>query len=216
VSLVTRWAELVTRLPPRWADAQALLELAAPSQADRATALLAPLQPVRPAQATLSFRVAADGSGPSPAQAERALGLLDREGIGGTLAFASTSAAPEPAAPAQPARSLAAQWQAALETLPGDWSDLLGEARLDSSDYLERAALAMSPINPRRDGDRLALQFRSARRAGYGASPEMVRRCLARCDEQGVVGSVHVLRALSDTRLVQTQGPVWAIGGRTV
>ena len=52
--------------------------------------------------------------------------------------------------------------------------------------------------------------------AGYGASPGMVRRCLERCDEDGIAGRVHVLRALSDTRPVQTQGPVWQIAGRTV
>jgi hypothetical protein len=100
--------------------------------------------------------------------------------------------------------------------LPGDWSDLLGEIELDSSDYLERAALCLSPINPRRHGARFALRFRCARVAGYGASPEMVRRCLERCDEIGVTGSVSVLRVLSDTQPVLTQGPVWQISGQTV
>jgi len=44
----------------------------------------------------------------------------------------------------------------------------------------------------------------------------MVRRCLERCDEAGIRGSVRVLRVLSDTRPVQTQGPVWQLSGRTV
>jgi hypothetical protein len=44
----------------------------------------------------------------------------------------------------------------------------------------------------------------------------MARRCFERCDGESIRGSVSVLRALSDTKLVQTQGPVWIMGGRTV
>jgi hypothetical protein len=62
----------------------------------------------------------------------------------------------------------------------------------------------------------MRLQFRSASRFGYGASPGMVRRCLERCDAAGITGSVEVLRVLSDTRPVGTQGPVWQIEGRMV
>ena len=62
----------------------------------------------------------------------------------------------------------------------------------------------------------MQLQFRCARRFGYGASPGMVRRSLERCDEAGITGRVEVLRVLSDTRPVGTQGPVWHIGGRMV
>ncbi len=100
--------------------------------------------------------------------------------------------------------------------MPSDWSDLLGEVELDSSDYLEPGALNMAPINPRRIGDTLRLQFRSASRFGYGASPGMVRRCLERCDAAGMTGRVTVLRVLSDTHPVGTQGPVWQIDGRMV
>ena len=42
----------------------------------------------------------------------------------------------------------------------------------------------------------------------------MVRRCLARLDEEGIPGEVRVLRALSDTHPVGTQGPVWYVGGK--
>jgi hypothetical protein len=44
----------------------------------------------------------------------------------------------------------------------------------------------------------------------------MVRRCLARLDEQGIRGTVRILRVLSDTQPVATQGPVWNIGGAAV
>ena len=44
----------------------------------------------------------------------------------------------------------------------------------------------------------------------------MVRRCLARLDEDGIPGEVRVLRALSDTHPVGTQGPVWYVEGKAV
>ncbi len=193
------------------------LRLGNPSQFDRAAALLGPLQAHRAPDGTLAFRVAIDGSGPTLALAGRAIELADRERIAGTLELVSTGLTAVAATPERaPEQSLPESWDAVLGTLPADWSDLLGEVELSSSDYLERAALHLSPINPRRDGDRFALRFRCARLAGYGASPGMVRRSLERCHAEGIAGRVHVLRALSDTRPVQTQGPVWQIAGRTV
>jgi hypothetical protein len=44
----------------------------------------------------------------------------------------------------------------------------------------------------------------------------MAARCLERCDQDGMTGEVEVLRVLSDTNPVGTQGPVWLIGGRSV
>jgi hypothetical protein len=43
-----------------------------------------------------------------------------------------------------------------------------------------------------------------------------VRRCLERLDESNIRGVVRVLRALSDTHPVATQGPVWYVGGKAV
>ena len=221
VRLVRQWNDLVARLPAGWVDAQVRFHLRDASQLDRAATLLGPLQATRSSDASLAFRVASDGSGPSAAMAERLFDRVGLEKIAGTIELASSAAgAPEPvkapAAAAPVAQRLPESWAAALATLPADWSDLLGEIELGSSDYLEPAALHVSPINPRRDGARFALRFRCARTAGYGASPGMVRRCLERCDEHGIVGAVHVLRVLSDTHSAQTQGPVWQISGRTV
>jgi len=227
--LVRQWRDLVGRLPAGWVDAQVRFHLRDASRLERAAALLGPLQATRSSETSLTFRVASDGSGPSAAMAERLFDRVGLEKIAGTIELtSSTTAAPEAAAPAAAAaaqiqapqsllaESLPVSWAAALATLPADWSDLLGEIELDSSDYVERAALCLSPINPRRDGTRSAFRFRCARQAGYGASPGMVARCLERCDAIGVVGSVSVLRALSDTRPVLTQGPVWQISGQTV
>jgi hypothetical protein len=104
-----------------------------------------------------------------------------------------------------------------LEPVPADWSDLVCALELDSSADLDRAAVLVEPLNPLQEGTgRPTLRFRAARSAGYGAAPQMVRRCLERLDEAAIGGRVRVVQALSDTRLVQTQGPVWYVGGRTV
>jgi hypothetical protein len=51
---------------------------------------------------------------------------------------------------------------------------------------------------------------------GYGVSPEMARRCLERCDAARIQGRVSILRAVSGSRHVGTQGPVWLDGGKTL
>jgi len=193
-----------------WAEARIRVTLEEPERADRAAQLLAPLQPYRAARDTLTLRVIGHGDG-----VRRLLERLDEERIRGSLALISSDPVEDPTV-APPRPSLRESWLSALATLPPDWSDVLAEVELDSSDWLDRAAVNMVPMNPRRDRARLAFRFRSARSYGYGAAPEMVARCLARCDEDGIRGSVHVLRALSDTQPVYTQGPVWQFGGRTV
>ena len=76
--------------------------------------------------------------------------------------------------------------------------------------------MQLAPVNPRRVPPGATLRFRCAATFGYGASPGMVKRCLERCDEKGIRGTVRVVRVLCDTRPVATQGPVWHMGGRTV
>lgn len=114
------------------------------------------------------------------------------------------------------AASLARRWDAALVTLPSDWSSLHCELEVKSSDYLDRTALLCAPLNPSRVPSQLAFAFRCAAREGYGAAPAMVRRCLERLDAEGITGDVRVLRVLSDVASVGTQGPVWLVGGRIV
>lgn len=180
----------------------------------RAAALLGPLMPGR-AGRELRFFAARRGSGPSPLAVSRALAHLDEAGIGGELSLVTAEEAP-PTEHAQDPRALAETWDARLETLPSDWSDLYVEIELTSSDDLEPAALALAPVNPARYGGTPGFRFRCARRFGYGASPEMVRRCFARLDERGIRGELRILRALSDTQPVATQGPVWYLGGNAV
>jgi hypothetical protein len=206
VSLAEQWEALRNG----WSDARIRVTVEEPERADRAAQLLGPLQPIRPAPGVLTFSVVGHSD-----VVRRLLERLDAERIHATLEVVDSDPIVVPR-PAKPQPTLRESWEAALATLPADWSDLLGEVELGSSDWIDKAAVNMVPMNPRRDGVRLAFRFRSARRHGYGAAPEMVARCLARCDDDGIRGTVLVLRALSDTNPVSTQGPVWQLDGKTV
>jgi hypothetical protein len=100
--------------------------------------------------------------------------------------------------------------------LPPDWSDLYAEVELTSSDYIEPGALRLSPLNPTRPDARPLFRFRAARKFGYGASPEMLRRCLERLDEAGIAGALRILNVVSDSHPAKTQGPVWYAAGKVI
>ena len=213
VALVGEWRAIERGLPEGWATARLRLRVEDRSQYERAAAALTPLAPGR-GVGELQFVVTRPGVGPGSEALVRALRRLDALRVRGSLEL--VTAAEAEAAPAETRASLAAAWDSEVATLPPDWSDVHAEVELRSSDYLERAALLTAPLNPTRPGKSLALRFRCARNYGYGASPTMVRRCLARLDEEGIRGGVHILRALSETRAFATQGPVWYVSGKAV
>jgi hypothetical protein len=214
VGLVEQWRRIEARLPAGWTEARLRLRVADADSFDRAAWLLGPANPLRTGR-ELRFEAHRAGRFPSPELVRRLLRRLDEERIGGSLdLLAAEQAAPAPEAATAP--SLVAAWEDQLARLPEDWSDLFVELRLLSSDFLERAALDLAPVNPSSFGDRQTLRFRVARRFGYGASPGVVRACLARCDRDRIRGTITVLRALSETQPVATQGPVWYAGGRVV
>ncbi len=209
--LVWQWGELERSLPADWAEVQ-LVVTVPERDADRSAALLGNLNPLRHANTLRLFVPRTGNLGPHALR--RALLRLDREGIDGTIELAGTTEAEIPLEESQ--TKLEDAWNAALLTLPDDWSDLFAELALRSSDHLEHGALLAAPLNPTRVGSTLALRFRVARRYGYGASPGVVRRCLARLDAEEMPGELEVLHVLSDTHNVATQGPVLRIGGRSV
>jgi hypothetical protein len=215
MSLVGQWQAIEQDLPEGWDEARLRLDLADESDSERAAALLGPANPGRRG-AMISVSVARR-HWPSPELVARLLRLLDREGIQGELHAVTSTEAPAAAAPAPPEkRAFLSVWEDELAALPEDWSDLYAEIELDSSDYLDRAALLLAPLNPSRYGSKPGFRFRAASRFGYGASPQMAQRCLERLDQEDIRGTVRVLWALSDTRPVQTQGPVWYTGGKSV
>ncbi len=213
VRLVEQFNAIEHELPDEWAAARLRLAVADDGRCDRASALLSPANPGRLGK-NIRFTAARRGAGTGPEAVRRLLGRLDQEGIAGDLSLVGADEAP--AEELRIHRKLSQAWADALAGLPPDWSDLYGEVRLDSTDFLERAALLLSPLNPARYGGPTGFRFRCARQFGYGAAPEVVARYLERCDEEGITGEVEILRVLSDTEPVATQGPVWHVGGRTV
>jgi len=211
VSVAQQWEAIGSNLPAEWARAQLRLELRNREAADEAAAMLGPAGPYRAASTVLLFGVARDGSATSPDNIVR---LLRRVPVG-TLSLSGSQAAAK-IAPSRTPTTLTASWDAAVAGLPADWSDLYAEIELVSTDFIEPASVLCIQCNPRRDGHRAALRFRCARKSGYGVSPEMARRCLERCDAENIRGSVSILRVLSGSRHVGTQGPVWLAGGKTI
>ena len=213
VSLVEQWRETVANLPEDWGDARVRLTIADAGSCDRAAALLGPVNAGRRGK-VLSFVSTRQGGGHSPGTIESLLRRLDDEHLVGELELAgSQQAAPKPV---RELPKLAADWDASVAGLPPDWSDLFAEVELVSTDWLDRAALLMAPVNPARYGEAPSFRFRVARRFGYGASPEMTRRCLERVDEEQIRGELRILRVLSETDPVATQGPVWYVDGHLV
>jgi hypothetical protein len=213
VKLVRQWREIERSLPENWGTARFRLTTDDEDKAKRAAALLASFNPAR-RRNVVRFYAARGGAGPSADAVERLLPRLEEERVGGKLELVGTDDAE---AQAEISRaSLAEAWDEALAALPDDWSDIHAEVELVSSDWLERAALLLAPVNPTRAGGKPVLRFRVARLQGYGASPEMTRRCLERLDQEGIRGELRILRVLSGTEHVATQGPVWYAGGRAV
>jgi len=114
------------------------------------------------------------------------------------------------------AQTLASAWNRLLERLPDDWSHLYAEVELRPTELYEDVALIVSPLNPARCDGRAAFRFRVGHSFGYGAAPEMVRRSLERLDEARIPGRLHLLQLLSEKLPVETQGPVWRLGGRSL
>ena len=207
------WTKLEAILPAGWSEATVSLLVDDRSQRARVGAVLEALSPDA-AGNTFVFRVVAGGGTNGREAVKRALGKLDDERLPSVLTLLDATLAATPQGAATHVGSLALAWDAAQATLPADWSDVYAEVTIASPDLLERTALLLGPINPRRNGAATAFRFRAARVAGYGASPGMVRRCFERLDADSIGGTLTILRALCETRPVATQGPQWVEGGK--
>jgi len=213
MGLAEQWRSIRADLPHDWGEVKLDVSTSQPDRRARAAALLGPASPGRVGD-NLRVSVFRAGGGIGPDQAEKLFRKLDEERIRGTI---SLDAVDERVERQEPPRAAAADtWDLAAAVLPPDWSDLLAEVDLASSDHISRAALLLAPLNPSRVPGRSALRFRIARTFGYGASPQMTRRCLERLDAEGIPGRVTVLHVLSDTHNVATQGPVWRLAGKAV
>jgi hypothetical protein len=217
VGLVAQWDGILEQLPSDWRELGLRLRLPRPGDAARAAGLLGSLSPGRVGD-ELHLRVTAGGE-EGPGVVRRLLARLDEQGIPGALEVASSERALEAASAGASVSTEAAApatWDDLVATLPDDWSDLLCVVELRSSDELAPAALALAPLNPSRHKGSLAFRFRVARSFGYGAAPQMARRCLERLDELGIPGQLRLLDVLSDTQPVLTQGPTFVVSDRAV
>jgi hypothetical protein len=113
-------------------------------------------------------------------------------------------------------QTLVTAWDRLIERLPADWSHLLVEVELQREEPYEPVATIVSALNPQRCDTRTAFRFRAGRDFGYGASTQVVKHCLDQLDEARVEGRLRLLEMLSQRRLVETQGPVWRLGGRSL
>ena len=209
--LVEQWNQVQSGLDPSWSDVRLSLRIDNERARERAVALLAPAGPGR-SGVMVRFYVTRSGRGLGPEAARRLLGRIDDERIRGQLTLMGTS---EAEAPQEVARlTLAVEWQATLEVLPSDWSDLVAELELDSSVDVDRAAVLCAPLNPMQLTGKPGFGFRCANDRGYGASAGMVGRCLTRLDEAGITGHVRVMRVLSDVHPLGTQGATFLVGRR--
>jgi hypothetical protein len=212
VRFVDQWKEIEAELPGGWSSARLSLSVAEDADADRTALFLASLTPGR---LGASFRLEARPERNPEAIFRR----LDREGIRGRVdLIASDTVPPETpqVVPPDADAPLVRQWDELDAELPPDWSEVYAEIELSSSDFVQRAALLLAPVNPARYGAPTVLRFRTASRTGYGTAPAMVRRCMERLDSERITGSLRALRVLSHTAHVSTQGPVWRVGGRSV
>jgi hypothetical protein len=216
VKLVDQWAELERRLPADWEAVALRIRTEQPEERSEAARILGPMS-VGFVGDGLAFTVSRAGGASGPEAVRRLFGRLDAARIWCVLEQREVvEAPPQLDEPEQARHSVAEAWDAALEALPQGWSDLLCLLELDSSALLSRAALLCAPINPSRDHSRAGFTFRCARTKGYGVSPGMARRCFEELDEEGIGGTVSVLRSLSGTDNVATQGAVWYVGGKVL
>ncbi len=211
--LVEQWRRIGSELPAGWAEARLALTLPRSEQRERAASLLSPASPGRVGE-TFHFSVRRSGGGIGPDQCTKLLGKLDAERIRGTLAPLET--VEREVHEESPSQELAVAWAAGRRRAASrlERPVLRARAGLERLPRPGRAPAGAAESRPR--AGRSAFRFRVAQSFGYGASPQMTARCLERVDAEGITGRLTILRALSDTHNVATQGPVWRVEGKAV
>jgi hypothetical protein len=213
MKLVDQWRAIQEGLPEDWSEVRVTLTTEQLSDLPRAAQVLGAINAGRVGRA-LTFEVQRSGAN-SAQKAAHLFRRLDDERTWCQIEASDVAVADVLAATsAREVRPVAGAWDEALAELPSDWSDLLCEIEIFSSALLDRTALLCAPVNPTRAGSRTAFMFRCSSGAGYGVSASMARRCFERLDADGIEGVTRVLRVLSGTDMVGTQGPVWVVDGK--
>ena len=219
VKLVDQWAALERRLPIDWETIGLRLSTEQPDEVGEAARVLGPMNVGRVGdQLAVTVRRAGGASGPEAARRlfgrldqARIWCLLEQDEIGVREPDVATSAA----ATAGGAGRRGVGRGSRRAPLGLERPALQPRARIQRPAAARRAALRSRQPDARRA---MPWRSRSAARAatGYGVSPVMARRCFERLDAEGIEGEVSVLRVVSDTDNVATQGPVWYVGGKVL
>jgi hypothetical protein len=102
---------------------------------------------------------------------------------------------------------LADDFQAVVDSLPPDWTQLEADLRIDDEDRYIEAATLLAQINGMGYSNHdWHWRLRSAREFGHAAAPETVRGTLALLDDQGITGELAFREARSGRVEVQ---PMW-------
>ena len=221
MALADRVDEIVRGLPRGWERARLELTVEEPEDADRASLVLAPATPGRSGSAfTLYVHDGASGLSPTAGLVKRVVARLDEAGIRGRVRLAGHEQGVAKEGACRPGARGSDGAGGRLGRAPAPAPVRLvgplrrGGARLDGLPRARGAAArAGQPCALRRP---VELSLRAASSKGYGVAPGMARRALERLDDEGLSGRVRVLRVLSDTNAVSTQGPVWRVDGRSV
>ena len=220
MKLVDQWHAIEAELPEGWEEVRLTLTTEQPGDLPRAAQVLGPINAGK-VGSTLVFDVRR-AAGPQGAQTvTRLFGRLDDERTWCTIAQSEVRVATAPDVGRRPCCSAReAVGGGELGHGAGAVALRLDRPSLRARDRVEHAARPDgAPLRAAQSvplGSRLVFTFRCSGRSGYGASRSMARRCFERLDHDGIPGTTRVLRVLSDTDNVDTQGPVWLVGGKTL
>ena len=222
MKLVDQWHAMEADFPADWEDVRLTLTAEQPSDLPRAAQVLGSINVGRVGDdarlpCPKQRRPAGQADGVAPVRAPRSRPDLVPHRAVERADVCCADARAEAAEALRPTGSVAESWDRALAPLPSDWTDLLCELEIESSTLLARAALLCAPLNPARSGSAprlhvpllrsLGLRRLARRWRGDASSASTTRASSARR---------RVLRVLSDTDNVDTQGPVWLVGGKTL
>ena len=156
MKLVDQWSTVAENLPAGWDDVRLTLTTEQPGELVRAAQVLGPMNAGRVGQ-SLVFYVRRAGAAQGPDAARRLFARLDEERVWCVLAEPHVRSKERPGVGAgDDLAPVASSWDAALAPLPPDWTDLLCELEVLSSDYLDPTALLCAPLNPTRVPSNLA------------------------------------------------------------
>ena len=205
MALAERADEILRGLPRGWERARLELTVEEAEEADRAAVILAPAAPGPPGRTfACTSRRGAGGLGTTPDWPGACSRGSTGQGIRGRLCGSPRherrrqDAAPSAARPRGSARRSRPPGTRSCGDCRPTGRDLYAEVELDSSDYLERGALLLAPVNPLARGGP-GFRFRAASHAATASRRRWPGAASSGSTTRARGGRLRVLRVLSDT-----------------